>query len=358
MDQRYSTIYIHSKGSHLTLDERIFIEVTFNYFHWKTSRIAKALHRSFNTIKYELHRGETACYCGRVLEYCARDGQRTYEEHRLMSCRHYFHLKDKKPFFDYVVHHFYEDGWSIDACAGRALTHGGFTKEQTVCTKTLYKYIDLGLLPILNIDLPQKVKRMPRKDAPCRINKRIFGTSIEKRPDAVDERKTFGHWEADLVIGSKEDDNALLVLIERMTREYLIIRIPDKKPESVMAAIAALRATYSEHADDIFKSITSDNGSEFSKLAQLEQNSQTRVYFTHPYSSFEKGSIERHNGLIRRFIPKKTRIKDVSDEELSHIELWCNNMPRRLFKYRTADELFEEQLDLIYKKSHQKCSAS
>ena len=165
----------------------------------------------------------------------------------------------------------------------------------------------------------------------------------------MNDRIEFGHWEADLVIGSKsDDDDALLTMIERMTREYWMIRVPGRDPNGVMAALAAVRSQYKEHWDDVFKTITTDSGSEFATLSDLEGLNKTLVYFTHPYTSCEKGSVERHNGLIRKFIPKGKRIDSYSDEQLAQIEIWCNGLPRKSLGYRTTDELFEDELDRIY----------
>lgn len=127
-----------------------------------------------------------------------------------------------------------------------------------------------------------------------------------------------------------------------------MIRVPGRDPNGVMAALEAVRSQYSEHWDDIFKTVTTDNGSEFSMLSGLEDFSKTLVYFAHPYASCEKGSVERHNGLIRRFIPKGKRIDSYSDEQIAQIETWCNSLPRKLLAYRTPDDLFEDELDRIY----------
>ncbi|MGE9994998.1 IS30 family transposase, partial [Peptoniphilaceae bacterium SGI.137] len=109
-----------------------------------------------------------------------------------------------------------------------------------------------------------------------------------------------------------------------------------------------IRSQYGEHWDDIFKTITTDNGSEFSLLSDLEELSKTLVYFTHPYTSCEKGSVERHNGLIRRFIRKGRRIDSFSDEQICQIEVRCNSLPRKILGYNTPDELLEDELDRIY----------
>ena len=153
----------------------------------------------------------------------------------------------------------------------------------------------------------------------------------------------------DLVIGSKSgNDDALLTMIERKTREYRMIRIPGRDPNGVMEALREVRSQYDEHWDDVFKTITTDNGSEFSLLSGLEDLSNTLVYFAHPYTSCEKGSEERHNGLIRRFIPKGCRIDSFTNERICQIEVWFNSLPRKILGYSTPDELFEDELDRIY----------
>ena len=97
----------------------------------------------------------------------------------------------------------------------------------------------------------------------------------------------------------------------------------------------------------MFKSITSDNGSEFALLSNLKKYG-IGVYCTHPYSAFERGTNENHNGLIRRFIPKGERILNYCHEAISRIEDWINSLPRKILGYRTPEELFEEELDFIY----------
>ena len=152
-----------------------------------------------------------------------------------------------------------------------------------------------------------------------------------------------------LVIGAKTGgDQVLLTMSERKSREFLIHPIPNKSPESVMTTIKRIREDCAEHFGEIFKTITTDNGSEFSSLSDIEQLASTLVYFAHPYTSCEKGTVERHNGLIRRFIPKSKRIDSYSAEQISQIEIWSNSLPRKILGYRTPDEVFEDELDKIY----------
>ena len=112
-----------------------------------------------------------------------------------------------------------------------------------------------------------------------------------------------------------------------------MIRVPGRDSNGAMNALSTVRSQFEEHWDDVFKTITTDNDAEFSTLSNLETLSKTLVYFTHPYTSCEKGSVEHHNGLIHRFIPKGKRIDSYSDERIAQVELWCNRFPRKLLGY-------------------------
>ena len=117
----------------------------------------------------------------------------------------------------------------------------------------MYNYVDQGLIAIKNYDLPEKIKRNTKLHH-VRKNKKKLGRSIEERPKEIDQRNEFRHWECDLVLGHKpKDAQVLLTLSERMSREFLIIRIPDKTSASVMQAFKMLQKQYSEHWNDIFK---------------------------------------------------------------------------------------------------------
>ena len=346
MDQLNCTTK-QARGKHLSFEERVIIETRLKD-GWNPNQIAKELGRPSNTVRNEIERGTVLLYNGKVKRYKASAGEAAYRENRA-RCHRPSEAMQKKPFLDWVEDKFHNEKWSLDSCAGRAVQNGEFTRDEIVCTKTLYNYVDAGLLNVKNIDLPEKLKRKPPKRH-NHENKRIYGKSIEERPTEIETREEFGHWESDLVIGEKSNnDSALLVLAERKTRNYMMLRIPDKRPESVIEAFEQIRAQYSEHFGLVFKTITVDNGGEFSTLTSIESWADTVVYYAHPYSSWEKGSVERHNGLARRIIKKGRRIDDYTDDELSQAELWINGLPRRILGYKTPEELFDMELDLIYK---------
>ena len=115
-----------------------------------------------------------------------------------------------------------------------------------------------------------------------------------------------------------------------------------------MEGFEQVRKYFGSKFSNVFKSITTDNGSEFAELSNLEEESNTLVYYAHPYSSREKSSNERHNRLVRRFIAKGERISNYGLDAIERIEEWCNNLPRKILGYKTPDELFEAKLDEIY----------
>lgn len=344
MDQLNSTTY-HQKGKHLSFEERVIIQVRLND-KLSPNKIAAELGCSPNTVRNEIKRGTVSLYNGKVKRYKAETGQKNYEANRCNSCRHCEYL-NKLGFITYLEDRFFNDGISVDACVGEAMAKEYFPRKDMLCTKTIYNYIDKGLMKIRNHHLPEKISRKPKHEQ-VRKNKKKLGRSIEERPD-IDNKLEFGHWEADLVIGQKDKcDEALLTLLERHTRKYTLVKIAGKTTAAVMEGFAKVKDYFGSKFSDVFKTITTDNGSEFADLSKLEEASETLVYYAHPYSSWEKGSNERHNRLVRRFIPKGKRISDYGLDAIARIEDWCNNLPRKILGYKTPDELFEAKLDEIY----------
>ena len=337
----------HEKGKHLTFLERAIIQVRLKD-KWSPYRIAKEIGCSPNTVRNEIRRGTPALYWGTKDKYDARIAQSVYEGHRINSHRTPSFQKARK-FLKTVELRFRENHWSFDACVGYSKMNREFSRAEMVCTKTLYNYQERGIIGIKSIDLPQKLRRKPRKEASKpRPNKKHLGRSIEERPNCVASRERFGDWELDLVIGANTGhDQVLMTLLERKTRYFRIIRLPDKTSGSVMKAFANLQEEYKGVFSEVFKTITTDNGSEFSSLSEIEKAAETLVYFAHPYSSYEKGSDERHNGLIRRFFPKGKRVDSLSDDDISKIETWCNTLPRKILQYATPRKLFRQALAAI-----------
>ena len=240
------------------------------------------------------------------------------------------------------------------AAALEAIKSGKEKFRTRICVRTLYRYIDAGIfLKLTNQDLPIK-GRKKRHIKRVRIQKRAAaGVSIENRPEEVAKRNTFGHWEMDTVKGKQRvSKSCLLVLTERKTRQEIIAKLPDQKAKSVVEAIDRIEKAWGQQFSKVFRSITVDNGLEFSDCEGLERSAiregrRTLVFYCHPYSSYERGSNENNNRMIRRHIPKGEDIDQREEEEIAYIENWMNQYPREILGYRTSQELFEEELERL-----------
>lgn len=332
---------------HLSIIERgmIFALIREGY---SLRHIAKQLGRHVSTISREIVRGTTTQRRTDWISYEAyfpETGQAVYENNRACN-RNSGKLHLAESFLQFAEEKMLNDHWSPDTVVGFCRLQPEWQNKVVVCTKTLYHYIDLCLLKVRNIDLPLKVQRRTKKIF-FRKHKRLLGQSIEMRPETVQTREEFGHWEIDTVIGLKSGDSALLTLTERKTRQEYILPIPKKDASCVSAQMTLLITSWGDHFANIFRSITADNGSEFAELNVLLSRTGCKVYFAHPYSSWERGTNERHNGLIRRFIPKKVPISKVLPETILRIQNWCNHLPRKILGYKTPQFCFEEELSLI-----------
>ena len=156
-------------------------------------------------------------------------------------------------------------------------------------------------------------------------------------------------WEIDLVVGGKgKGSTALLTLIERKTRKQIIRKLKNKTQKAVIRAINGIeRQMGSEAFRTVFRSITADNGSAFLDYEALEHSvssgSRTHIYYAHPYSSWERGSNENGNRIIRRFIPKGCDISKYTRKQIQAVEDWINNYPRKVLDFETAEERFIQE---------------
>ena len=347
--QDYTTFQAERvRGQHLKLDDRGAIQ-RLHRLEYSNRAIARELNCSPTTVGNELRRGtpeHSLGRRGRKPGYLARRGQATYEANR-RHCRKPHRILSCEKFTLFVVKQVREHRWSLDACVGYARLHDLFEVHETVCTKTLYNALRAGQMPLTPFELPEMLKRKSRTPK-NRANKRPKGRSIEERPAIANERSEIGHWEADTVVGRRTGiDSVVLTLLEKSTNHYIALQIPCRTSKAVLEAMSSIRSDYGDKFSQIFKTITSDNGSEFEELSEIEQWG-SKVYFAHPYSSWERPQNERHNGLLRRYIPKGVCIDRYNAEEILAFSDEINGLPRRLLGYRTPEELFDTFLDKVY----------
>ena len=350
----------NKKGSHqLTRADRIKIEALLKEGLSK-AKIAKHLGVHRSTIYNELKRGE---YEHRNSDWTTEkryspDIAQEKAEENLKVRGTQLKIGNDIAYANYIEDKIVKEDYSPAAVLGE-LKAQGREKEfnTTVCVATLYSYIDKGVfLKLTNKDLPvKKNKKRGYKKVRKQQARAAAGDSIEKRPEEIDQREEFGHWEMDSVIGKRGiSKNVLLVLTERKTRDEIIFKLPDHTDEAVVAALDRLERRYgADMFKQIFKTITVDNGSEFADVNGLERSileegeKRTHLYYCHPYSSWERGTNEVTNKMVRRKVPKGTNFDDKTDEEIEEIENWINGYPRRIHGYRSAGELFTEELEKL-----------
>lgn len=344
-------------GKHLTYEERIKIE-GYKELGYSNRAIARILKRAPQTINNAINRGtvrtikQRQIQNGKVYEYdqysySAEADYQTYLRNRQNCGRRPKWLKCDS-FTSWADDKMLKKKWSPDMLVGRATKDNLFTSDLIPCTSTLYHWIDRGIMKTKNIDLLEKVSRKPRNDSPIhRENRRILGPSIEERPEDVESRRDFGHWEIDTLIGAKDkDDPVLLTLVERKTRFEIMLKIDRKDEKHVAQAMNRLYNRVGDQAKNIFKTMTSDNGSEFAGIYETLKDT-TEVFFAHPYAPYERGTKENQHKLIRRFIPKSKHFEEISIKTIKRIQQWINNVPRKILDYYTAEEAFLKELQVL-----------
>jgi len=334
------------KHTHFTWGERL----TLQYHHSGSNRyrkiqsptlLGRLLGKSERTIRRELKRGMVLHELGAEpferweynAEYAQNDADRKNggkgpdiklgrdwaladRVARLIDGLHY------SPYA--IIRHFQDSGWPSGT---------------RICEKTLYSYIAAGdITGISERNLLLKGMRRRPRGKPARHSRAANAArSIDTRPNEVNDRSQIGHWEMDTVYSGKGCSAAcLLTLTERKARVEITRKIPDRTAASVTAEFAVMeRQMGCVRFRQLFKSITADNGGEFSDIDALERSalcslSRTRLYFAHPYCSSERGSNENHNGIIRRFIPKATDIGGVCKKTVRQTQDWMNTYPRKI----------------------------
>ncbi|MFQ6430065.1 IS30 family transposase [Streptococcus pneumoniae] len=274
MQDNYTT-----KAKHLTIDSRRLIE------RWKKEgksnrEIASLLGKAPQTIHTEIKRG-TVRQClgkGRFKEvYSADYAQQSYENNRKRSVKKSSVTKELK---EKILHN-HNQKFSLD-------------KKQ------------------------------------ASTNFKPAGQSIAQRPEAINLRLENGHYEIDTVLLTRAKNYCLLVLTDRKSRHQIIRLIPNKSADVVNQA---LKLILKQHK---ILSITADNGTEFNRLSDVF--SEEHIYYAHPYASWERGTNENHNRLIRRWLPKGT--KKMTPKEVAFIEKWINNYPKKCLDYKSPREDF------------------
>lgn len=329
----------------LTWTQRLQIE-TLIRANVKKTEIAKIVGVSLATIYRELQRGKYQRLDSNFIftdTYSPDIAQQRYE-FGLTSKGPQLKIANDYGFIEYIENRVLSDGLSPCAALGELKRKNlDYTK---ISKTTLYRYIRMGLFPRLKME---HIKPRDKHYEKVKAKRSPRGTSIEKRPEHIENREEFGHWEMDCVCGKGR--SVLLVLTERKTRREILHPMDSQSSKNVVHFLNKLERKLGKDFKKIFKSITVDNGAEFSNAKGIEKSifngQRTKTYYCHPYSSWERGSNERLNREIRRLIPKGSDISAYSPSDIARVQDWVNAYPREIFGYVSSEELYQEELRKI-----------
>jgi len=321
---------------HLNVQERYRIKEML--YQTKTIvEIAKTLNRSKGTISMEISRNKEAG------EYMPCVAQEKYKNRLHQS--ELSKIERNPALQDYIAHAMIEHKWSPDAIAGRMKLEGFLV---TVSTETIYQYIYTS--PIarklkLHTHLPQRRlarqprgERKPRQIIPDRI-------SIHSREDIANEKVELGHFEADLTFHKGNRSKNIGVMVDKLSQKVMLTYNRCKRSLTVTTGFLSKMNSIPK---ELRKTLTMDNGKEFvGHVAYRFMGFDT--FFCDPYRPRQKALVEKINSMIHRIFPKKIDINTATQETLDGIADILNNMPRKIFGYKTPNEIWEEKSNNIIK---------
>lgn len=319
-------------SSHLTFEER--------------ERLSQMHHAGANNVEIGAALGRHPTTIGRELRRNAADFDEEYAplaaQHRALERRRHRPLvrkMDRPEVLDEVRSRLVQC-WSPDQIAGRLKSEHPHDRRRRVSHQTIYTWIRRQPSEDrrrFRSFLRRGGKRRPRNDRRGQLDGAV---SIEGRPKVVDNRRRYGDWEGDTIVGARQS-GAIVTLVERKSGYLLTAKSCDRQARRVADKIVS---RLGELPPALRRSATFDNGKEFAAHARMTEKLSLPVYFAKPYCSWQRGTNENTNGLLRQFIPKGTDFRHVSWQELARYTDLLNDRPRKRLGYRTPAEVFEQQL--------------
>jgi IS30 family transposase len=311
----------------LSQEERYTI-TAFRVSRRPAADVARALNRCPSTISREVARNRCTSDCS----YRAEVAHSYATARRRRERRGFRHTAEQ---WEQVIA-LLKEKWSPEQIANHLRLHGSFT----ISHETIYRYIledkKRGGTLFRHLRIMPKVRR---KRYNSRDSRGILPGKrhISARPVSVETRKKFGHWEADTMVG-RDLHHCVLTLVERKSGFAIIRKMPARTAAAVTeAALPVIRKLKAD-----FRSLTLDNGTEFHGYKELEDRFPLKCYFATPYHSWERGSCENLNGLIRQYIPKGASMAPLTQQQCDLIAGKLNSRPRKRHAYRTPGEVYRE----------------
>ena len=329
------------KNSRLTHKERVQIQTLLNENKSK-AYIAKTLNRARSTISREVNKWvqeKEDSYDADLAQWLAKDDY--LNKRNLDKISTYSLLK-------FFVYKGLLSNWTPEQISGRLKELYPNDSIMSISHEAIYRHIYTRPQASLNKKLikllvRKKTRRRPPKKRRGTGSKIINQVSIDSRPKHIELRQEVGHWEGDLVIG-KNHKSAIGTIVERKSRYTIIIKLKSKKAEEV----AKMFSKKLNLLNPLFKkTMTYDNGIEMAKHEKITQKTGMKIYFAHPYSSWERGTNENTNGLIRRYLPKGTDFNLINNKQLMIIQEKLNNRPRKIIGYKTPKEIMDSELKFV-----------
>ncbi|CAE6944425.1 and there are a few more such examples along the aa-chain (ex R Arg changed with H His) [Vibrio sp. B1FLJ16] len=286
------------------------------------SEIAKTVQCHRSTVYREIKRGRKGnIYCPNEAQLLSIKKRRTARKYRIP--------KERVDFIRLLL----ETDWSPEQISnvltkvGAAVSHEWiyrFVAQDKRLGGKLYRHLRQG---------HKRYRRGKKEKAPAIKN----AVSIDDRPSIVDSKERFGDWEIDTVLG-KHGTGAMVTILERKTRFYVVKKVPSKSADDVTKATIELLKPYKKHVH----TITADNGREFAGHETIAKELEADVYFAHPYSSWERGANENANGLLRQYVKKGTDLTTVTDIDIEFALSRINYRPRKCLGFKQPAIVFEE----------------
>jgi IS30 family transposase len=299
---------------------------------YSNGRIAHQLDRDRSSIGREISRNSVKGV------YDPQRAQALYHERR-KECRPPRKL-DHKPLRSYLFDRVMS-GWTPETVAGRLPMEFPDNPKMRISHEAIYQgiYRDERLHFLIK-ELPQaRPKRRKRGQGKTRRGPSIPDrVGIEHRPQEVNERERYGDWEGDLIVGAGQSGYAV-TLVERRSLLTMTRKLDTKNAEQVADAIID---AFMDMPPSWIKTITFDNGTEFACHGRIARETGADIYFATPYSSYQRGTNENTNGLIRRFLPKKTSFENLNQERMNIIEEELNNRPRKKLNFESPNDIFRK----------------
>ncbi len=332
---------VRKKNSRLTHKERIQIETLLNEKKSK-AYIAKTLNRARSTITREVNKwveSDKDKYSAELANWNAKDDYLNKRNTDKIS----IHKKLRIYVFKGLLLQ-----WTPEQIAGKLKLEYPNDPIMSISHESIYRYIYTQPQArlnkkLINLLVRKKTRRRLSKKRRKTGSKIINQVSIDNRPKHIELRNEIGHWEGDLMIG-KNHKSAIGTIVERKSRYTIIIKLKSKKADEV----AKMFSEKLNKLNPLFKkTMTYDNGIEMAKHEKITQKTGMKIYFAHPYSSWERGTNENTNGLIRRYLPKGTDFNLIDKKQLMIIQEKLNNRPRKIIGFKTPKEIMDSELKIV-----------